>query len=300
MASTLSNILGFFEKGDGDDPKHKSFEHAISVCVLFHIMVLAVGLLADELMAPGSTAGSSNVEEFPAAPTAALAILSYWIFLVGLRLYGEGGGGRVLVIYELCWACSASLPFAATAAYLRRPALLCACALWVAIDQVLWYVDIIGYALIGKFPVKVCGYLFWPSTSWTRRITSLHHVLFAPIVVILCARGRGVPLGRGFLISLAQTVICQLICRYTTPLEMPHKKEKNGLYYMNINLCYEAFRDVKVAWIRRCDRMKPIIYLPWMLWIWNLGNFLFFIPQVCIFLLGLYVTSSLPGIRIIF
>lgn len=41
--------------------------------------------------------------------------------------------------------------------------------------------------------------------------------------------------------------------------------------YLNINLCYECFRDVKVAWIRRYDRAKPTIYLPWMLWmlVWN-------------------------------
>jgi len=41
--------------------------------------------------------------------------------------------------------------------------------------------------------------------------------------------------------------------------------------YLNINLCYECFRDVKVAWIRRYDRAKPAIYLPWMLWmlVWH-------------------------------
>ena len=36
--------------------------------------------------------------------------------------------------------------------------------------------------------------------------------------------------------------------------------------YLNINLCYECFRDVNVAWIRRYDRGKASVYLPWMLW----------------------------------
>ena len=36
--------------------------------------------------------------------------------------------------------------------------------------------------------------------------------------------------------------------------------------YLNINLCYECFRDVKVGWIRRYDRRSASVYLPWMLW----------------------------------
>ena len=43
-------------------------------------------------------------------------------------------------------------------------------------------------------------------------------------------------------------------------------KTENSSGYLNINLCYECFRDVKVQWIRRYDRQGPGIYLPWMLW----------------------------------
>eukprot|EP00418_Pyrodinium_bahamense_P081082 CAMPEP_0179072572 /NCGR_PEP_ID=MMETSP0796-20121207/32125_1 /TAXON_ID=73915 /ORGANISM="Pyrodinium bahamense, Strain pbaha01" /LENGTH=330 /DNA_ID=CAMNT_0020769739 /DNA_START=36 /DNA_END=1026 /DNA_ORIENTATION=+ len=261
--------------------------HATASCVLFHAAVLVVGLLADTLLG-GGVGG-----ELPPRPGAAAGLAAYWVALVSIRLWAEVDG-RVLVVYELAWSCSATLLFAAFATWLRRPALLCASGLLVAIDQVLWYVDIAGFLLTGKMPVKVCGYLFWPSTPFARRITSLHHVFFEPVVVALCAQGPGLPLGRGFLVSAAQAVVCQAVCRFTMPLEVAHVREKRGFYYMNVNLCYEAFRDVQVRWIRRHDRARPAVYLPWMLWIWNFGNLVLFTVLAALLLPALRWLAGVP------
>jgi len=283
------------EKGPPEDPKHRSWAHAGATCAVFHAAVLAVGLLADAALAGPSAAATADAA---AVPGAAAGLAGYWVALVGIRLWVEPGA-RALVVYELVWSCTASLLFAACAAWLGRPTLLCAAGILVAIDQVLWYVDIVGYFVTGKMPVKVCGYLFWPSTSLARRVTALHHVLFEPAVIMLCARGEGIPLGRGFLVSVVQTVACQAVCRFMTPLEVQHAREKEGNYYMNINLCYEAFRGVKVAWIKRYDRARPEVYLPWMLWIWNLGNFLLFAALVLAMLPALRL-AGLPGARLTF
>lgn len=275
--------MGFLAKGEGDDAKHQSLAHAGAACVLVHVAVLLTGCLADEALSDLSDAAAVPQ---PPSGLAAQGLLAYWLALAGMRLWSEAGA-RELVIYELAWSCNASLLFAAAALWLRRPALLCACGVLVAIDQVLWYVDIIGYLVTGKMPIKVCGYLFWPSTHWVRRLTSLHHVFFEPLVIFLCVQGGGVPLARAFLLSAAMTVACQAACRFTMPLEIPHPKEKDGKYYMNVNLCYEAFKGVKVEWIKRYDRAAPALYLPWMLWIWNLGNFVLFTALAALMLLPL-------------
>merc|ERR1712224_1058874 len=127
----------------------------------------------------------------------------------------------------------------------------------------------------------------------------LHHVLFEPFVVILCAQADcGLELGRSCVIVGVQTMVCQAICRFATPLEVSHPKERDRFYYMNMNLCYEAFRDVKIEWIKRHDRAVPLYYLPWMLWIWNLGNLLLFVPMsglLCFFLRSVF---GVPGAKL--
>lgn len=169
----------------------------------------------------------------------------------------------------------------------------------MAIDQVLWYVDLCGYLILGKLPIKVCGYLFWPSTHFAKKVTGMHHLVFVPLVVTLCARGAGVPLARGFVVSAVQSVVSQAVCRFSTPLELPPPPGEDEPRYMNINLCYEVFRDLKgVDWIKRHDRARPAVYLPWMLWIWNLGNFLLFTTLASLLLLVLSCLA-LPGARFV-
>eukprot|EP00929_Paragymnodinium_shiwhaense_P001853 TRINITY_DN102062_c0_g1_i1.p1 TRINITY_DN102062_c0_g1~~TRINITY_DN102062_c0_g1_i1.p1 ORF type:complete len:313 (-),score=31.93 TRINITY_DN102062_c0_g1_i1:261-1136(-) len=265
----FADVAAFLARGSSSDEKHRTLQHPVICCVILYLCMAATGLSADHYLC------GKLIGEFPAAPYAILALLWHFSFIVVLRCRGETASVSQDV-YHLMFSCNFSMPLAALAIYLQKPVLLCAQGILVAIDQVLWYVDILGYALTGKMPIKVIGYLFWPTTPWSRRITCFHHVLFEPLVVVVLARGDyGIPLGSGFVVALLQTIVCQVICRYTTPLEVDvAKDDKKG--YLNINLCHESFRDVKVAWIRRYDGAPAIQYLPWMLWIWNVGNFVLF------------------------
>ncbi|CAK9108242.1 unnamed protein product [Durusdinium trenchii] len=265
MATAWQRWAAFLAKGEPDDVKHQDATHALVVCGLLYAAMLAVGFSIDRLLA--------REEELPPSAWAAYALLGYWSWLVILRLRCETAS-VAQDVYQLMFSCNFSMPVAAAAIYWRKPILLCAQGILVAIDQVLWYVDLLGYLLTGKLPLKVVGYLLWPSTPLSRRISCIHHVLFEPLVICVGSQGQSLPILRGFLVALAQTVVCQAICRYTTPIEIQHGKE---LCYLNINLCYESFRDVKVAWIRRYDGAKASSYLPWMLWIWNGGNLILFL-----------------------
>ncbi|CAE8715088.1 unnamed protein product, partial [Polarella glacialis] len=119
-----SGLAGFLAKGDGDKFQHKTMSHAILVCVLFHVSLLATGFTIDVLL----TGPGGSEEEFHGYSTAAVVFLGYWFFLVGLRFLALSDG-HVLAVYELMWTCSASLLFASVAAALHRPALLCASAM---------------------------------------------------------------------------------------------------------------------------------------------------------------------------
>lgn len=39
------------------------------------------------------------------------------------------------------------------------------------------------------------------------------------------APSRGLPVGRAFVVALLQTVACQAICRFSTPLEIQRNEE---------------------------------------------------------------------------
>lgn len=289
----MDTVSGFLAKGSGKDAKHWNCLHACVSCALLHAVMLAVGLCVDSILCWSDADGSCTL---PRLHWAAYTILAYWLILVGHRLRNETSSNAV-DIYNLMFLCNVSMPIAAFAIMLQRPALLCAQAILVAIDQVLWYVDIFGYIATGKLPLKVVGYLFFPETPISRKVTCVHHVLFEPFVIFVLAHGQSLPVGRAFVVSALQTVACQAVCRYTTPLQL--LGDEGQKCYLNINLCYEVFRDIKVAWIRRYDNAAPHIYLPWMLWIWNLGNLLLFVALATTMLKPLHLLG-LPGARITF
>lgn len=288
----MVELIAYLAKGASDDPKHHTVRHALLTVAVFYASMLSVGLVFERVLHDAL----GGLPELPATAAAATAAFlgTYWVALIATRLALEADR-RVLVMYDAIWSCTATCLLGAVAAVLRRPALLCACGILVAISQVLWYVDILGYLVTGKLPIKVCAYLFWPTTHWSRRVTGMHHLFFEPLVVLVCASGSGVPLLRGFLISVAQSVVCALVCRGMTPCEVEQGRENEGRYYLNLNLCYELFRGVKIQWLRRYETTEPIVYLPRMLVCWIVGNFVCFAFLSALMLLSLNVVSHWPG-----
>ena len=54
----------------------------------------------------------------------------------------------------------------------------------ISVDQVLWYVDLIGYVFTKKFVIGVAKYITWPETTKLRLMTSSHHLWFIPLLII--------------------------------------------------------------------------------------------------------------------
>jgi hypothetical protein len=140
-----------------------------------------------------------------------LTTLPYFLSLVAIRL--STSTDKRLPIYEFYWLCNLTLFAAALSPLLNRPALAAALGVSVGVDQVLWLVDLLGYPVKGKFPVGVCAYLFWPSTTNARRLTSTHHLWTIPLLLHCC---QGLHLA-ALPLSFLATSIAVCLTRAMTP-----------------------------------------------------------------------------------
>ncbi|CDJ46696.1 hypothetical protein, conserved [Eimeria brunetti] len=75
--------------------------------------------------------------------------------MLASRLYEKGP----VMLYDAAWACNLALALTAVALWLNIPFLVSACSCWVAVDQLLWYVDCISYLIRGRFLVGVAKYI---------------------------------------------------------------------------------------------------------------------------------------------
>ncbi len=100
-----------------------------------------------------------------------------------------------------------------------------------------------------KFPIGVSEYLFWPGTTWASRLTSTHHLWTIPLV--LYASGSGLhPLS--FPLSVLLVLVNVLLSRLLTPHSIAstddaddETKKKHPPHYLNLNLAYELWSDIK-------------------------------------------------------
>ncbi|CDI87440.1 hypothetical protein, conserved [Eimeria praecox] len=79
----------------------------------------------------------------------------YVALMLASRLYEKGP----VMLYDAAWACNLALALTAVALWLNIPFLVSACSCWVAVDQLLWYVDCISYVVRGRFLVGVAKYI---------------------------------------------------------------------------------------------------------------------------------------------
>jgi len=306
MVDFLKRLLIWFRADDSfhvtSHPKHRfSWQHPIAACFV-HYTICAVVIVTfyDFLFVPfmkwiyedshemdGTLNDLSflmcaiNEDDERARIFAARVSLGYVTILLMTRLLTNTPGvHKYSVLYEFCWLCNSSLVFGAFGLYSCRPLIATGFAVAVSIDQLLWYVDIIGYILSGmrKFPIGVCKYLFWKNTQWSSRISCTHHFWTIPIMIYGCS---GLKCWWGsWLLNIVLVLLHVLLARWLTPFKISLSKEKGNVMseesqikYLNVNLCYELWGDIKVGILRRAGDNQPtfVYILRLNLW-WQLFN----------------------------
>ena len=72
----------------------------------------------------------------------------YFVWLIVWRLiFCPSTVPRPSIIYESTWLCNGTLALGALASWTDRPTMAMACCVTVGIDQLLWYVDLLGFLL---------------------------------------------------------------------------------------------------------------------------------------------------------
>jgi hypothetical protein len=69
----------------------------------------------------------------------------YFVVMQAFRLYSLEN--KQAVLYEMTWLCNVTLVMGPIGLYWNRPIIASAYCITVGIDQLLWYVDLFGYAL---------------------------------------------------------------------------------------------------------------------------------------------------------
>jgi hypothetical protein len=219
------------------------------------------------------------------------------------------------ILYEYCWMCNVSLVMGALGILTNRPLVLWGYCAVVALDQSLWYVDlgVAAFTLGRVFPVGVAKYIMWEDATWSSNIGCTHHLWTIPL--LLYATTLTSSSERHYSPCMESLIVLTLALIYPTlnvilsrwlipshiyaPVEVDTKQESKGkdpkkssghvdnkeeghLIYMNVNLSYEFWKDVKLVRINH-DNPNFYLYLFRLMWRMQWATIAFYSIIRCMF-----------------
>ena len=230
--------------------------------------------------------------KYTAATKVAIFCLLYAVALLWIRLVSNPPGvHRYSVLYGFTWLCNAALwvggGFGLATCRFR---LATGFAIAVSIDQLLWYVDALGYfcfwaqTKLSKKPankmflIGVCQYLVWEETQWSAKITCTHHFWTIPILIY---GANGKLDGGSYFMNIIIVSSYVLLSRWLIPFGLhpivatkSNTKKRRFEKYMNVNLSHELWQDIKIGILRKqADCQSPRVYLQRLIVWWMLFNF---------------------------
>jgi hypothetical protein len=169
---------------------------------------------------------------------------------------------------EILWGCNIALLLAGVGITTNRPLMVGGAVCIVAVDQLSWYIDIVGYIITRKFPVGVAKYMLAKHTTWVHVMTGTHHVWFIPVSIFWLRNHGGIPSG-SYWASVSITSIIAIAARFLTPYSIRNGTNNQDVRVWNINLCYEFYDDVAIPPLHILDQRPAYIYLPFLIIVCN-------------------------------
>ena len=264
--------------------KHRGISHPLTTVILAMSAIVVASVAShDVIFGRPDRIDEENLEERLLSNYRQKAALVLYCYVTTMATFRLPVLGFPRLCYEMLWSCNTSMILAAVGLGSNRPHLVAAAAISVAIDQLMWYVDLIGYIITRKWPIGVAKYLARPETTWVRKLSSAHHIFFLP----LCLFFVGFPAQHlsqprtelldylrdfrdDFTLMLVVMTVTAILSRFVTPYHLtigkaPIKKrdrervrashnneslradqgEPVGMeIVLNINLVYEVWEDV--------------------------------------------------------
>jgi hypothetical protein len=222
----------------------------------------------------------------------------------------------------------------------------------VAIDQICWYVDILGKIFFGKYPIGAAAYMSWTTTSFMKKCTSFHHLWFIPLALYTIDFKLHI---LHFVLSAVLASYLSIYARFGTPFHclIPEKKHHSNtktkatattttvpatatsasdctsssnssscpsssgndtiavassdskdcrycqegcsckILYLNINMGYSFWKDIKPRVFHIFDHQYPVVYLPYLS---LLCNFAMNLPAYFIVVLVIYMCQQISSL----
>jgi len=223
----------------------------------------------------------SAAREETQAPFLGVGILLYLVVLHASRMWLLG----VVYLGEVLWGCNVALALGGSGIALGKPLMVGTACCIVAVDQLCWYVDVLGYLATGKFPVGVAKYMVASTTTRIHVVTGTHHLWFLPVAIAWMAPWGGAPAGC-YLSSVLSTAFIACAARLLTPYSIKDDHDKVKVW--NINLAYEFYQDVAIPPLHIADHRHSLVYLPFLIIV---CNFILNVFPVCTIL----ALSRLPS-----
>ncbi|TDH66762.1 hypothetical protein CCR75_002151 [Bremia lactucae] len=236
----------------------KDLPRVVAVVVLGFCIVMFLVLQMDNFFA-----ADDHVENFSFPKVGAFVAL-YTAMMVLSRFYEHG----TYVLYEMLWGCNISLVLVVMALYFSKPFLVGVAMVTVSGDQLLWYLDFFSYIFCGKFIMGVMTYLTYPENrSISKTVFATHHLWFLPLLLmavrIQITCGHGGMHGSSFVGSSILTTFLAIFCRAFTPFQARVPGSEH-VVYLNVNGCYEFWKDIDIPLLHLFDQQHPALYLPFL------------------------------------
>ncbi|KAL4494093.1 hypothetical protein ABPG72_016049 [Tetrahymena utriculariae] len=251
------------------DPKHLKYPHAIFSCFLGFVSTILLSGKIQQLIEDKYPHLKEGLPKW-AGDKALPVLVAYLVLMMIVRIKQNGSTS----IYEMLWACNLAIVMMICGILSNSALTVGASLVIISIDQCLWYVDILGYLLAKKFPVGVAKYLTWPTTTKLRMLTSTHHLWFIPLLISIL-KGSKQLTHQAYFFSFAMTLFQSILGRVLVPRYIKQKKGED--IYMNINLAYELWKDVKIKLLASFDQAPGYKAVPFSNFCWNSGNYIFFL-----------------------
>jgi hypothetical protein len=144
--------------------KHKTWKHPVTVCLVHYAVSITLVLSFHDALVvvrPSSSKTTTTTTTVKGIQQTNLLIanfvLGYFVILLSYRILQNRGNDimQKACIYENTWLCNMTLLMGSIGLYTGREIMVMAHVITVSIDQVLWYLDLLGWLLL-RYVVMMC------------------------------------------------------------------------------------------------------------------------------------------------
>ena len=223
---------------------HRAATLRAAICLVATLSAsLAVGVLASDSVSPDGTVVCDDT----------MYLCGRILLIYTAAFYVARGLAEPLdeFLWDASWACNATLVLAAAGFLSCRPLLAHAAALTVAPIQFVWYVDVsVALATGGRqWGVGAAKMLVRPGTSRARRVMSVHHLLFLPLVLFATRRQPFPPPSQAVAVGTLLVLTMLLTARLLSPRSV-RLRETGHTYLLNIQQAHHVDHKID-GWLLR-------------------------------------------------